>query len=865
MAGFYTEGPHAARFDEHNEVRLLPADILRDFWDIDFAGQFRAQLADYWASNSESFRTLAKVNYLAKALEERIAQRISSEQLQLLTHAVAGELTWPVSLAALNARAPRSAKYQIYAFDIHGYLATDILRIVDGQQRQYLYVPGEVDAFHAFESERDLYWWVLNETNGAENRARFMSHFPLSTHGEGAGVGLNHALDLLFYHWGPEASPVFQNDQAIEQDPFDFLTQSMRARMHADADFSLHSNSDLRKQLWIGYLNAFTRTFAGFAALEWPIALAVVGAGLAETSLNIDLAINGHTTAERKAGVSAAIWAGIDTLFNSLFLLKAGVIADEATRLEPKPEFKPIEIGVLGADIEPLLPEPLKPTSVQDTLAPFETNEILEGPAAADTDGRMRGIQLNDKGTTFVEIDGMAYQVRYVAENQGWVIVDPQNPYSFYRNVPVRLTPAGQWEVLPRAGLKGGIKFFGRRPWGSAAPAEAPVTLTPTYAYDMPVDMRPDLQSAADGHADKEIIGDFAHIRGAGAVDPIEYFTGVRQQLAEDARAFFSAPELPARPAIPALENAASERTIITELLKDSPGLVIGEDHGCIGSKKFLMDNMARLAKEGVRTLYMEHLLTDFHQLDLDAFARTGKLSEKMERYLRGLDIGFATDPSGRYNFLELVRSAGKQHIRVQAIDCLASYRQAGLLNVDGTLRQQMMNFFASKVIRADQALRGASKWACLVGNTHANTFEGVPGLAELEGSVGLRIDDVPLGDSNGIQPDPGLHAPGDAAVAREVFVKNDLLYQTPTLLEPGASKLLEQRLSQPGMFGIDERRGQIIHRSSDQSLVYTPIQRDGAHYYIKRPRWAYVNERRFDSMRELCTALQWTGMKFVG
>lgn len=865
MAGFYTGGPHANLFDEHNEVRLLPADVLRDFWAIDFAGQFRKHMADYWASNSESFRTLAKVNYLAKALEDRVAKRISSEQLKLLTEAVAGEFTWPVTLATLNARAPQPANCAIYAFDILGYTATDILRIVDAHQRQYLYVPGEVDAFHCFENEHDLYGWVLNETNGAENRARFMSHFPLSTHGEGKGVGLNHALDLLCYHGGHEAKPVCHNTQAIEQDPFDFLTQSTRSRMHADADFSLRSNADLRKQMWIGYLSAFSRSFAGFAALDWPIALAVVGAGLAEMGLNIDQAINGHTTAERKAGVSGAIWAGIDTLFNSLFLLKAGVIAEETQTIEAKPEFKPLETGVLSAEVEPLLPEPLRPSPLQETLAPFETNDIVEGPATADASGRMRGIQVNDQGTTVIEIDSMVYQVRYVSDMQTWVIVDPENPYSFYRNVPVRLTQQGTWEVLPRAGLKGGIRFFGRRPWGSATPAEAPVTLTPTYAYDMPEAMRGELEKAANGLADNVLTGDFGVIRGAGEVDPFEHFRSVRQSLADDAAKFFAEAELPARPNFPALENAANERTIITELLKESPGLVIGEDHACIASKKFLIDNMSRLAKQGVRTVYMEHLLTDFQQVDLDAFARTGKLSEKLENYLRYLDVGFNTDPSGRYNFLELVKSAGRHHIRVQAIDCMASYRQAGMLDLQGTTRQQMMNFFASRVIRADQALRGTSKWVALVGNTHANTFEGVPGVAELEGAIGLRIDDVPLNAPSSIQADPGVHAPGNSAAAQEVFVKNDLLYQSATLRDPAAAKLLEQRLDKPGMFGIDERRRQIIHRSGDQSLVYTPIQRDGAYYYIKRPRWAFVSDRRFDSLKELVTALQVLGMKFVG
>jgi len=46
-------------------------------------------------------------------------------------------------------------------------------------------------------------------------------------------------------------------------------------------------------------------------------------------------------------------------------------------------------------------------------------------------------------------------------------------------------------------------------------------------------------------------------------------------------------------------------------------------------------------------------------------------------------------------------------------------------------------------VIAADQTVNGSHKWVALVGNSHANTFQGIPGLAELTGVPGLRVQDV--------------------------------------------------------------------------------------------------------------------------
>jgi hypothetical protein len=63
-------------------------------------------------------------------------------------------------------------------------------------------------------------------------------------------------------------------DLTIEEDAFDWLRNKARKRMIDDAHFSLRSNADLRRQLWIGYLKAGLQVFGPMAAVSWPVALA---------------------------------------------------------------------------------------------------------------------------------------------------------------------------------------------------------------------------------------------------------------------------------------------------------------------------------------------------------------------------------------------------------------------------------------------------------------------------------------------------------------------------------------------------------------------------------------------------------------
>ena len=178
--GFYREGAEARLFDQHNQVQLSASAVLKDFWAINFSDRYTTHMETFWSVHFDDFRTLAKVNCLAQALQARQAGHLTESQLHTVLQALASNLSWPPTLSNLQAEVTSASGLRVAALDIGGHIATDILRIVDGDGRQILYVPGESQAFHCFETPADLHFWLLNQTSHPDNRARFMAHFPLS-------------------------------------------------------------------------------------------------------------------------------------------------------------------------------------------------------------------------------------------------------------------------------------------------------------------------------------------------------------------------------------------------------------------------------------------------------------------------------------------------------------------------------------------------------------------------------------------------------------------------------------------------------------------------------------------------------------
>ncbi|MNZ47421.1 hypothetical protein D3C78_651360 [compost metagenome] len=55
-----------------------------------------------------------------------------------------------------------------------------------------------------------------------------------------------------------------------------------------------------------------------------------------------------------------------------------------------------------------------------------------------------------------------------------------------------------------------------------------------------------------------------------------------------------------------------------------------------------------------------------------------------------------------------------------------------------------------------------------------------------------------------------------------------------------------------------------LINRSRDLSLRRTPVKRDGRFYYIERPDWPTIHERRLEHLSDLDIFLRMRGMRHV-
>ncbi|WP_175924680.1 membrane-targeted effector domain-containing toxin [Burkholderia latens] len=229
--------------------------------------------------------------------------------------------------------------------------------------------------------------------------------------------------------------------------------------------------------------------------------------------------------------------------------------------------------------------------------------------------------------------------------------------------------------------------------------------------------------------------------------DLLQSFFRQRETLREDASQFFE--DLPhGDPALGtvlplAIDPVQPDSSILNALLSKNGGIVFGESHSHIEGKKMLVVNMSSLKSAGVKTLYLEHLLSDVHQVDIDAYLQTPDaiMSPKLRAYLDDMSAGNDIDPDGPYTYYTLIEQARRDHINVIALDCTASYKISDLLSDNPNARHQMMSYYASSTISQHQAALGNAKWVALVGNSHTNTFSGIPGIAELTNSIGVRVE----------------------------------------------------------------------------------------------------------------------------
>jgi hypothetical protein len=901
--GFYTAGPGAQAFNETNEVRLHSSEVLKAFWDINFSTLYMGRLTAFWHQHADDFRTLAKCNFLSCAIQALEQKQLCGDDFQCVVEALVGPITWPVSLHMLQSSHPASDA--VRTMDVSGYIAANLLRIVGSTGRQILYLPGESRAFEIMEDDAAMHWWVLKQMNNDLSRTSFLSHFPL-TDRQQMTHEWTELMNQLVATWGrSEHHLINKHNASVHADAFHWLQESTKNAMFAEAGLSLTSNGDIRKKMWIGYLSAGLKVFGPLAAVGWPVALPVIGASIANMGLNIDQAVNGKTSTERKQGVIGAVFSGIDTLFNVPFLKGTGPLLELGTEVEaaeaaemadllesgqapnPSPSITPGNVPARVSTSEFPLQQIEVPTGLLTETAPapevparYVCDELLAEDPQSEP-GKYQGIyRLNADPPYAILLQDNPYYVRYFSDSKGggyWAIVDPDRPNQFVHSLPVRLNAEGQWERMRSLRLNGGgqcmgkecavdIELVERQPVEPQPAVEPAAPLQPSISN--PVRRVQTAFEATPSQALKvwamRLFRTHAGIppaqEGPLSVYDNHYANRFRALTNATCRFFGELPwsNHPARPSLPLISREMSMTDLIDRLFAASPGLVVGETLDRISSMRLMIENMPAFARHA-KTLYVRGLLSDFAQVELNDYFRTGNMSDDLAEYL----IGLGTDPVERFNVFDLVKAARRNGVRIQALDCAARY--CSPRPVGSRLDQLTGTYLAQEIMRTDRILNHADKWIVLTGAQNTNTLRGFAGISELKGGIGLRIEEVNPGEETGVDIDPGTQVYSNPHPENQMMAgTHDTLYADLRLrVEAPAVHWAEQELQRllriRGMYLFERSAGDytLIHRSHSGLLVRTPVQRlAGGELSIHRPAWTRVNDVAFPDLERMSQAL---------
>ncbi|MFF7066401.1 dermonecrotic toxin domain-containing protein [Pseudomonas sp. NPDC008258] len=441
--GFYRQGPHAAVYDERNEVPMLGSAVQQDLWALDFATLYRSEVEQFWAAQGKNFRILTKINLLGEGARALLGARISQLDWQRLRAFVDERLTdgcLPTleSLSRDSASAPFTVNRFVFGAGDRGALFT--LQASDG--RVVAYRPWHAEALWAFDSELAMARWLAAQLQTPQALDSFVAGANDSRHEPAAQqlirVHLAGIADSRSDDAALRALKLFE--RRLKGDLFTYLQAQASAEMRLTAQL-MRDNHSLRKAMLSGYLSAFLGVFGGFVPLGWPMSLMVLGASVGKVALDVDAALHAADEQTRKSALREAV---LESLFASLSLVD---VAFQSSLTWVASQAPPHETGVA-------LEHWQVSTSATLSAEGQESNLLLSGELGSS--GRLRGIRMTNDGKCWISSNGFSCRVRYSHELSAWLVVPTDNPYAFVPLKPVRLNADGEWELLMPPRLLGG-------------------------------------------------------------------------------------------------------------------------------------------------------------------------------------------------------------------------------------------------------------------------------------------------------------------------------------------------------------------------------------------------------------------------
>ncbi|MFI8226801.1 toxin [Pseudomonas sp. NPDC085632] len=546
--------------------------------------------------------------------------------------------------------------------------------------------------------------------------------------------------------------------------------------------------------------------------------------------------------------VDKALGHGPDTPFSYVALVRtAREKGLKVNTLDASTSYQ-VEHALVMADVSPLTPR-------GNDIRNFYSHKTLAADIADAPEERWIALTDQTRMTTFDNTPGLA---------------------DLHDAVAVRIE-----DLAPGQPARIGVDSPGHIGGDAAAKGDYHVALPTSYKARQPLPQLAETAGPSTGHfSDFDIPtsmrADIIQMRGARhSLDPryrppgqtqgqaYDAFIAKRERLEKAASDTFTDFTPPRAVTLPQIVDGSDFDVFLKQVADSRLNLLIGEGHAHVSSKAALKKYMQAFKEAGYETLYMEHLMTDLHQFELDVFYRTQRMPEGLNAFLLEQDRGHMPHYFGNDTYTEVVQAAAKYKVRIRALDCTASYHLKGV-DDPRLSRNEMFSYFATRVIEADQLAHGPHKWVAFIGSAHTNYNLGVPGLAETLGAVSVHIRDTAPELASGIRR--GVWEVTEAASIPASnsgiqALRADFLMEVAV---PGTSRPRpivspdRSKLTQSGHFLI-ERPGtteaRLVHKSNSGDIVTTPIQVDDKGlFYIER--WE-KQDLRFKHLKSLIDMLK--------
>ncbi|PTV63354.1 dermonecrotic toxin domain-containing protein [Pseudomonas putida] len=304
--GFYRVDASHAVYDERNEVRLDPRQVLTAFWQLDFAGRYTEALSTFRSRHGEDYCVLARARFMAAVGQSGLSEPERQELMGVTLAAPA----LPTTVKALRLAREGSAQSGWNALVIGGISAKLMFLRKLKTGRLCLYLADVQAVVQVFDDRHAFQEWMADQAATTVGRERLVRLFV----GDGVlAQSLRPRLRNYFKLLAQSRGDTAILGQSIEGDLFVRLRDAVMDDLTRDAHERLTTNAQLRKAEWLAGVQAASFVLAPMAPFGWPVILASLGLGTASLALHLDRAING------KQGWRTAAWWSV--LTDILFIL----------------------------------------------------------------------------------------------------------------------------------------------------------------------------------------------------------------------------------------------------------------------------------------------------------------------------------------------------------------------------------------------------------------------------------------------------------------------------------------------------------------------------------------------------------------